>query len=247
MSGILRLDHHSPLPLHAQVEQLLREMIKERAYQDGALLPDEVSLSRQLGISRNTLRAAISRLVYAGLLERRAGVGTRVISPALESGIGQWHSFTHEMQRKGVDLQTFAITARLVDPPADAMRAMKLDEGRKVLRLDRLRGWDDVPVVHFRSFLHPRLGLKDDGDFSRPLYEIIESQTGVTADHAHEEMRAVASDVAMSKLLGIRRGTPLLQRNRIVYDASHRPIEYAIVHYLSARFALSLDIQRGKE
>ena len=92
-SAPLRLNHHSPLPLHAQAEQLLRELIRRKEYRSGGRLPDEVSLSRTLGISRNTLRAAILRLVTEGRLERKAGVGTRATEPKVKSGVGAWHSF----------------------------------------------------------------------------------------------------------------------------------------------------------
>ena len=83
---IARLDHESPLPLHAQAEQVLRELIQQPGQRAAGLLPDEVSLSRSLGISRNTLRAAIGRLVAEGRLERKAGVGTRVTEPKVQSG-----------------------------------------------------------------------------------------------------------------------------------------------------------------
>lgn len=244
-SAELRLDHHSRLPLHAQVEQLLRELIRRPEYQKGEFLPDEVTLSRQLGISRNTLRAGIARLVYDGLLERKAGVGTRCASRTLESGVGEWHSFTHEMERKGIVVETFSIDARMASATGDAARALKIPSGRSVLRLDRLRGWSGAPVVHFRSYLHPRLGLTGNEDFSRPLYEIIAAESGAMADHAHEEMRAVAAGAAMARQLRVHIGTPLLQRNRAVFDAGGRPIEYAVVHYLSSRFALTMDLRRS--
>ena len=242
----MRLDHRSRVPLHAQVESLLRDLIRRPEYRSGALLPDEVTLARQLGISRNTLRAGIARLTYEGLLERKAGVGTRAASRPLESGISEWGSFTHEMERKGVAVQTFSTSALPVAAPEEVARAFNVDPGRSVLRLDRVRGWQDHPVVHFRSYLHPRLGLGGDEDFSRPLYEIIERESGVLADRAHEELSAVAADATLARLLNVRRGTPLLQRNRTVFDAGRRPIEYAVVHYLSSRFALTLDIQRSR-
>ena len=243
----LQLDHRSRVPLHAQVEALLRELIRRPEYRSGAtLLPDEVTLARQLGISRNTLRAGIARLAYEGLLERKAGVGTRVAARPLESGIGEWRSFTHEMARKGVAVETFSVSARSVEAPEAAARALKVAAGRPVLRLDRLRGWDGAPVVHFRSFLHPRLGLTGREDFDRPLYEVIERACGVVADRAHEEMSAVPADAATARRLRVRRGTPLLLRNRTVYDPGGRPIEYAVVHYLSSRFTLTLDLRRDR-
>src|SRR5438477_2801248 len=169
----LRLDYQSPVPLHAQVERLLREMIAQPKYQQGELLPDEVSLSRRLGISRSTVRAGINRLMYDGLLKRKRGVGTSVNSRPVESGISQWPSFTHEMRRKGISVATFALKVRQTRSIAEVARALMIDASAKVLQLDRLRGWDGKPVVHFRSFLPPWLGLTGKEDFSQPLYEII--------------------------------------------------------------------------
>ncbi len=74
----IQIDHNSSTPLHIQAELLLRELIKKKEYQDGKLLPNEVELSMQLRISRNTLRHAISKLVNEGILTRKKGFGTTV-------------------------------------------------------------------------------------------------------------------------------------------------------------------------
>jgi GntR family transcriptional regulator len=240
----LRLDHRSRVPLHVQAENVVRELIRRPEYQNGEFLPDEVTLARQLGVSRNTLRAAITRLTYEGLLERKAGVGTRVASRPVHSGLAAWHSFTHEMEKKGVAVQTFALDVARPEADAQVARALRIRPGARVLRLERVRGWGGEPVVHFRSWLHPRLGLTGAEDFSKPLYEVIASASGVVDNHAHEEMSAVAADAALARLLRVRRGTPLLLRRRVVFDASNRPIEYAVVHYLSSRFTLTLDLRK---
>lgn len=242
----LRLDHRSRIPLHLQAEQLLRELIRQPEYRRGQYLPNEVTLARQLGISRNTLRAGIARMMFEGLLERRAGVGTRAVTRPLQSGIAQWHSFTREMQRKGIDAQSFALDVRIVKASEAVSAALQINAGRAVLRLDRLRGWNERPVVHFRSFLHPRLGLGGEEDFTGPLYQLIEARSGVSAEGSREELRAVPADAALARLLRVPRGTPLLRRDRSVHDASGRPIEYAVVHYLSSHFALTLDIRRDR-
>jgi GntR family transcriptional regulator len=240
----LRLDHRSRVPLHVQAENVLRELIRRPEYQNGEFLPDEVTLARQLGVSRNTLRAASARLTQEGLLERKAGVGTRVVSRPVHSGLAAWHSFTREMAKRGVQVQTFALDVEQTEADAEVARALRIRPGTRVLRLDRLRGWDGEPVVHFRSWLHPRLGLTGNEDFARPLYEVIASACGVVDDHAHEEMSAVAADPVLARLLRVRRSTPLLRRRRVVFDASGRPIEYAVVHYLSSRFTLTLDLRK---
>jgi GntR family transcriptional regulator len=243
----LELDRRSPVPLHAQVERLLRGLIRAPEYRDGKLLPDEVTLARRLGVSRNTVRAGVARLAYEGLVERRAGVGTRVAAfRSVHTGIGAWHSFTGEMERKGLRVETFARDVRREAAGRDVARALQVRPGARVLRLDRLRGWDGEPAVHFSSWLHPRLGLTGQEDFGRPLYELLEAESGAVADRAHEEMEAVAADDRLAALLKVPKRTPLLMRRRVVSDPGGRPIEYAIVHYRSDRFTLTLDIRRER-
>lgn len=238
-----RLDPDSHLPLHAQAEQALRQLIDKPEYRDGGLLPDEVSLSRLLGISRNTLRAAIGRLVDEGRMERKAGVGTRVIEPQVSSGVGAWQSFTKEMAAKGIAVESFAVSVRTVTAPAEVVRALQLAPDVKVLCLERVRGWGGKPEVLFCSWLHPRLGLTEQDDFSRPLYELIKDKGSVIADESVEKLSAVAADARLAKKLGVKIGTPLLRRLRTVVDTGRRPIEYAVAHYRCDRFELALTLR----
>ena len=66
-----QINHKSPIPLHIQAEELLRRMISDPEFENGKLLPKEVDLAKQLAISRTTLRQAINKLVYEGLLTRK--------------------------------------------------------------------------------------------------------------------------------------------------------------------------------
>ena len=234
------------MPLHAQTEQLLRQLIKTPEYANGhLLLPDEVSLSRTLGISRNTLRAAITRLVVEGCLERKAGVGTRVVEPRVKSGVGAWHSFTREMEAKGITVVTFSIKVSSVPVPAQVARALQVAADTKILCVDRVRGWDGQPEVHFRSYLHPRLKLSPDADFRQPLYELVKEHCSIIADQSHEELTAVAADRRLARLLEVEVRTPLLRRDRVVLDTGCRPMEFAIVHYRCDRFRLTLNLRQG--
>ena len=87
------INHKSPIPLHIQAEDLLRKIIKNPKYSNGKYLPNEVELARQLAISRSTLRHAINKLVYDGLLVRKKGVGTKVNNNIISSKAVSWLSF----------------------------------------------------------------------------------------------------------------------------------------------------------
>lgn len=71
------VDRSSPMPAWAQVQRDLRRQIDQElptAYQ----LPNERELSELYGISRITIRQALSALVADGYIERRQGAGTFV-------------------------------------------------------------------------------------------------------------------------------------------------------------------------
>lgn len=238
-----RLDFASHLPLHAQAEQQLRELIASPGFGPGALLPDEVGLAAKMGVSRNTLRAAIARLVQEGRLQRRAGVGTRIVEPRVQSGVGAWHSFTREMEAKGIRVETIGTTAVWTKATDEVARALQIDSGARILRLERIRGWNGRPQVHFVSFFHPRLKLVPSDDFQQPLYELIGAKSRVIAHSSDEELRAVAANPRIARALDIEPGSPLLRRVRVVRDTPNRPMEFAVVHYRCEDFGLTLRLQ----
>ncbi len=242
-----RLNPNSPVPLHSQVEQILRKMIAQKEYQENGLLPDELTLANRFGVSRGTMRAAIAILVQEGVLERRAGVGTRVRPRPVESGIGAWRSFSREMARKGIQVENLKLEYSLDTPTGEAAAALQLNRRIAIWRLDRVRGWNGQPVLHSRSWFHPRLGLKGDEDFSKPLYETLKKSTGVQPDRAHEDFGAVSASKAMASLLRVTPGEPLLLRTHTVFDTGGRAFEFAQVHYVSSRFALTMDLRRDDD
>ena len=83
----MKLDHNSDKPLHIQAEEILRRLIESEEYKNGKLFPNEVELSEQLHISRNTLRQAINKLVFEGLLVRKKGYGTKVVKKGIVGGV----------------------------------------------------------------------------------------------------------------------------------------------------------------
>lgn len=242
---MLTLDHNSPIPLRAQVEQLLRDLIQKPEYQSGGLLPDEGTLAVRLGVSRGTIRSGISKLVFEGLLQRKAGVGTRVASTRSESGITAWRSFTREMAAKGVVVQNYRLHYKLTAADKQAAQGLQLARDAKVWRLERVRGWNGQPKLYSVSWFHPRLNLKGTEDFNEPLYATLEAATGARPSRAREEFTAVPADARLSKLLQTPCHTPLLLRRHQVFDAGSQPIEFSEVYYVSSRFTLTLDLRQG--
>lgn len=242
-----QIDHQGALPLHAQVEQVLRELILKPEYQEGKLLPGEVELAKRFGISRNTVRQALNQLVHDGLLIRRKGIGTRVTgSPAVTTRLDSWLSFTQEMNDQGIRFSNFEIRVSQVEPPAHVSAWFNLPPGKEVLMLERLRGLAEGPVVWFISWFHPRIGLKGTEDFSRPLYQILEEEYHTIVSLSKEEIRAMAADKVLAHKLHMNTGDPVLFRQRWVFDPGRRPVEFNVGYYNAARFTYSIEIERSR-
>src|SRR6516162_9370275 len=98
-----KLDRKNRVPLHIQIERLLQDLISHPPYSYGALLPDELTMATQLGVSRGIVRESILKLTRQGLLERRKGVGTK----KLQSRFRSWNSLFGGMGTKSVYHGTF--------------------------------------------------------------------------------------------------------------------------------------------
>lgn len=110
----------------------------------GTRIPPEPALVELLGVGRNTVREAVQALVHAGLVERRQGSGTYVLS-ASELAVSMGRQIADARQRdvievrRSLEVETARLAARrrttadvatltaLRDERADAYRSGALD------------------------------------------------------------------------------------------------------------------------
>lgn len=118
--------------LSQKTADTLKQMIEDEIYKVGDQLPNENVLSKQLGISRTTLREAIRILVSDGKLVVERGNGTFVADPLNQSTNTQ------------IDVKNLSITVRdlyetrlIFEPQAAALACKRAtdDEIKEILRL----------------------------------------------------------------------------------------------------------------
>jgi len=240
----LKIDHQSRIPLHKQAELVLRELIEKEEYVNGKLLPKEVDLSEQLGISRNTLRQAINQLVTEGLLIRKRGVGTRVVEKKIFSESNNWLSFSQEMKILNIEIHNFELSIKWQTPTKEAQVFFGVDDSEKLFKLQRLRGKKEYPFVYFSSEFSPLIPFNDKEHFIRPLYEILENDYNIIVKTSKEEISAASADSFIAKKLEINVGDPILIRKRFVYDIHDKPIEYNIGWYRANSFTYKIECVR---
>ena len=74
------LDTQSMTPLYQQVAQQLEQAVNSGELRYGDKIMSESEMSQHYGVSRVTVRRAVDRLVESGVLSRRQGKGTYVLS-----------------------------------------------------------------------------------------------------------------------------------------------------------------------
>ncbi|MDE7122817.1 MAG: GntR family transcriptional regulator, partial [Alistipes sp.] len=230
---------------HIQAERILRHMINDEEYSSGAVLPNEIELARDLGISRNTLRQAINRLVAEGLLLRKKGVGTTVNTLGkASSNVRNWMSFSQEMANMGIVVRNYELHVCWEVASREVYRFFNLRNETPLLRMSRVRGSQQAPIVFFISYFNPAIGMTGDEDYTLPLYTILEQRYGIVVHKSVEEVGAMVADQELADKLFIRPGDPILRRKRLVLDKEGFPVEYNIGYYRADSFTYSIEAEK---
>jgi GntR family transcriptional regulator/MocR family aminotransferase len=79
---LLRLDRHSGLPLRSQLEDGIRDAIRDGRLQPGERLPSSREFARDLGVSRGLVQECYGQLLSEGYLDSQVGSATRVAARA---------------------------------------------------------------------------------------------------------------------------------------------------------------------
>jgi GntR family transcriptional regulator, N-acetylglucosamine utilization regulator len=216
-------------PLYHVVASDLREKINEGVWPPESRLPNEVELCRRYGVSRITVRHAISILVNEGLVTRNQGLGTFVRRAAITAGLRGLSSFTEEMSALGVKSGGHVLTKKVIAAARDSASALSVTEGTPLLELRRLRTGDEVPIGIQTSYLpldrFPGLNEQDLENVS--LYALLQADYGVLLVEAMETIRIGKAKALDSRLLGVAPSSPVFVVERRTLDR-RGPFEYVV-------------------
>jgi GntR family transcriptional regulator len=235
----------SPLPLHIQVRETIRRQVKDGELIDktGRLMT-EAELGRHFGVSRVTIRNAISPLVDEGMFARARGRGTFLRSNQPENWVGRLMGFSETIKDAGYQPGAKVLQQGMTNRH-DAEVRTQLRE-RAVWQLKRVRLADDIPIAIEHAFYPPDIGLElEKRDLtSIIMYRVFESELGFDIKEALQTISAALADATTAKLLGVKVGSPLLSMERLTLSKDERPLELLRSVYLPNYFRLSINLTR---
>jgi len=237
-------DRTSPIPLYQQIAQRLHHEIAVGQLRPGSTIGSEAELTKRFGVSRVTLRQAISVLVDQGIVTRRHGKGTYVQAAPLDYPLDALIGTTQVVSALGRDWRSEVVSLRSARAGSDIARLLQVKPSEPVTQVTRVdhAGRDALAVAYIH--LPQRVGaqLTPSEIEAKPLYPLLAEKASERADLAHQTMRAAAANAEVSSLLAIEEGAPVMVVSRVTHNTDGKPIEYSDVYFRadSIRFLISL-------
>lgn len=235
------LDRTSPVPLYHQLAQAIEAAITAGELLPGDRLENELSLTSRLGLARPTARQAIGELARKGLVVRKRGVGTQVLSRRINRET-KLSSLYDDLAAAGRRPQTRLLSYE-VGPPSDEVLSCGADveESARFITIKRLRLADGVPLAVLVNHLPAWLELTEDDLAGTALYALLRSR-GINLRVAHQTVSARLMTAEEGRLLTERRPAACLTALRVVYDDSGRLIEVGRHVYRASHYSLDVSL-----
>lgn len=213
--------------------------IRTGIWPEGALIPTEDELARELRCARATVNRALTELAEAGILERRRRVGTRVMRVPDGEMRHDLPLVRNEVEARGKSFEARLLSWEDREPPFAARTALHLTGGEHVVQSQSLFLADGKPWCHETRWLNLDVAPQITRDLAErePMNEWIPMHLPITRRQA--AIVARASSAVTAQVLGIEQGLPILSIERVAWVA-RQPVSFAVQHYLpSHRIATS--------
>ncbi len=224
-----QIDRQSPVPYYFQLSELLEAEIVSGHWEPGARLPAEPEISKQLGLSRTTIRQALGRLEQRGFVQRRKGQGTFVAESEPRTWLLQSSGgfFEEEFGRMGRLVRSDVLRSIVRGPlPPWATSALGL-AGPQGGTLERVRAVDGLVAMYVVNHLPPGLAehVLPLDDPNESLYQRLKDRAETETAGGRRMLEAVRAEERLAKLLELPVGAPLIFVESVSWDRNLRPFD----------------------
>src|SRR5258707_3345114 len=221
------------LPLYAQVENVIIGRISNGSLPPGTRLPSEDSLVQEYAVSRTTIRAAIQSLIQRGLVEIRRDKVTFVTNPKITKELTELTGFVEDMQALGRDATAKILDQQVVTANQVVARQLALPQGAPVVRIQRVRLADGMPLSFDETYLPKELGEKVMADNleTEPIFSLLERKYSTPLVETEYRLEAVCADATVARAPCIGVGSAIFLVEPTSYSIGHRPVEYEKILY----------------
>jgi GntR family transcriptional regulator len=231
-------------PLYVQVKESLVRRLIDGAWQPGQLIPSEIELAREVGVSQGTVRKALDAMTDENLLVRRQGRGTFVAEPEEGRILFQFFRLVPDSGERSFP-NSRIIGRKIGKASAAEAAALAMRAGADTIRIERVRTIEEKALV-VETIILPAArfpGFDAIGEVPNNVYRLYSQRWGITIARASEKLKAVPATTSDAAQLGCAAGTPLLEVNRLAYDLEAKPVELRVSRCLTDGIHYSSDLR----
>jgi GntR family transcriptional regulator len=233
-------------PLFVQVRDALREHIISGDLAVGSKLPSEGELESKYGVSRITIRQALSDLQGLGLIEKVNGKGSFVRRPDPPRGLGPLTGFYETMRRRGHTALGKVSAIRHTKASQQVAANLKIPAGSPVSSITILRLVDGEPYARHTAYANAKLieRLFAEDLETNDLITIAQARLGYRFDHSDMDISADIANANVAKCLAIAPGSPVLRLCIASIDVRGEPLIFSELLGRGDRFHYLLTLKR---
>ena len=213
--------------LTEQAKSHIKQMILDDAFADGKI-PSETELAAGLGVSRTTIRDALSRLENEGIVYRKQGAGTFVNEAGLQikSRLDEIWSYEEMLSAHGYTPSTRILEVTTQPAEASVAADLNLEEGEDLIIVRKIFLADNQPVILAYNYIPAKLLAEpyQPEDFVEPIYSYLWKNGRYHINYYLSEIVPMIATAEMVQTLHIQPHTPLLSLHEIGYNDDNQPI-----------------------
>ena len=230
-------------PLYKQVYDLLTARLVEGYWKPSQLLPSEMVLAEELGVSQGTVRKALNQMVAEKMLQRQQGKGTFVAEHTQESDLFRFFRL-REPHGEILIPETVVLGSSRRTASEDEIKKLNLDANALVVELTRVRSIHNKPAI-IEKVIQPLSVFPDidkNTDLPNALYILYQEKYGITVMSVNDEIRAVEIPDAYAQHLDLAKGSPVLMIERSSVNIDGRVVELSTAYCSSENFVYSVQL-----
>jgi GntR family transcriptional regulator len=236
------------LPRYYQLVNIIRQKIEGGELQPHDSIPSERQLEQLYGVSRTTIRKALSLLTRQGLVYQLHGKGTYVSPRKLQKGLVELTSFSEDMINRGLIPGQHILEIGHIPVPDVVRRNLELPENTtSVFRLERVRTGDGQPIglqISYLALSEAMTISKEELEREGSLYNILQEKYNINLVEADETLEVTVASPREAVLLEIPEGSPLLLSERILWTNERQAIEYVKILYRGDKYRYTIRLTR---
>jgi GntR family transcriptional regulator len=217
-----------------QAKAHIKQQILENQFEEDRI-PSETDLAESLGVSRTTIRDALSRLENEGVIYRKQGAGTFVNRPGLriKSRLEEIWSYKAVLEDHGYTPSTKVLEVHSVPAEPALAEELSLSSGDSVLIVKKLFLEDELPVIMAINHIPEKLIEEpyDAGDLELPVFDFLAQFGQQHLSYYLSEFVPILAKGSVAKSLNIPSSTPLLSLEEVGYSEENMPILKACSYF----------------